>query len=72
MVTDTIDETMLMRRIRTEFDELPGMCLTLEQVARLLGIDRSSCTEALNALQLSGYLTKCDRVYRRAIASRDN
>jgi len=66
MVIANIDETVLVRRIRAEFDELPGMCLTLEQVARLLGADGRSCTEALNALLLSGYLTKRDRVYRRA------
>ena len=66
MVTANIDETVLERRIRAEFDELPGMCLTLEQVTRLLGADNRTCTEALNALLLAGYLTKRDRVYRRA------
>jgi hypothetical protein len=55
-----------MRRVRAEFDELPGMCLTFEQVARLLSVDNHSCTEALNALVMSGYLTMRDRVYRRA------
>ena len=66
MLAATIDQTAVMRRLRAEFDELPGMCLTFEQVARLLAVDNQSCTDALNALLQCGYLIKRDRAYRRA------
>ena len=65
MVTDTIEDTALLRRVRAEFDELPGMCLTFEQVARLMGADDTACAQALHALLLSGYLTKRGLVYER-------
>lgn len=40
----------LFDRIRAEYLEMPGMTLTLEQVARLCGIDRSACQAVLDAL----------------------
>ncbi|HEX5109793.1 MAG TPA: hypothetical protein VFV95_15180 [Vicinamibacterales bacterium] len=43
-------------RIRAEFQEMPGMRLTGEQVARLCGVDRSRCAEALERLVAIRYL----------------
>ena len=43
-------------RIRAEFQEMPGMRLTGEQIARLCGIERHRCTEALERLLAAHYL----------------
>ena len=39
-----------MARIRAEYLEMPGMSLTLEQVQRLCGIERSMCRMVLDSL----------------------
>jgi hypothetical protein len=66
MVTDTIEDTALMRRVRAEFDDLPGMCLTFQQVARLMGFDDRTCAQVLHALLMAGYLRQRDGAYVRA------
>ena len=65
-LTDTIEDTTLLRRIRAEFDELPGMRLTFKQAARLMGVDDLACSLALDGLIRAGYLTKHGQVYLRA------
>ena len=50
----------LLRRIRSEFHEMPGMCLTVPQAARLWNLDRESSEAALNALVADGYLARTD------------
>lgn len=40
----------LTERIRAEYAEMPGMVLTLDQVARLCGIEQSVCQMALDQL----------------------
>lgn len=64
--TTSTAETDLLRRIRAEFDEMPGMHLTFEQTARLMGIDKTACEAALDALTMSGFLTKSGMMYSRA------
>ena len=39
-----------LERIRAEYQQMPGMQLTLEQVQRLSGVDRSVCQQVLDAL----------------------
>ena len=46
----------IIRRIRGEFLEMPGLSLTLTQAQRLWGLDRGSCDELLNALVDGGFL----------------
>jgi hypothetical protein len=46
----------LVRRIRGEFDDMPGLSLTLTQASRLLGIDRPACARILAALTRDGAL----------------
>ncbi len=46
----------IIRRIRGEFLEMPGLSLTLTQAQRLLGLDRLSCDRLLNALVERGFL----------------
>lgn len=40
----------LVRRIRGEFEEMPGLRLTLTQAARLWGVDREACQAVVDAL----------------------
>ena len=40
----------LLRRIRSEFVEMPGLHLTLPQAQRLWGLDERTCREVLTAL----------------------
>ena len=56
-----------LARLRDEFVEYPGMCLTVEQVARLLDIPRDEAYGLLALLEHEGLL--CHRqngAYRRA------
>jgi len=40
----------LLRRIRGEYMEMPGLQLTAEQAQRLLGLDEQSCARLLQLL----------------------
>jgi hypothetical protein len=56
-----------LERIRAEYQEMPGMKLTLEQVERLSGVDRSVCQQVLDALVNAKFLSlRGDRSYTRA------
>ena len=48
----------LLRRVRSEFQEMPGLRLTPAQARRLLGIDSQTCDEVLNHLERSNFLTR--------------
>ena len=48
--------TDLMRRLRHEFTELPGLRLTEAQVERLCTTDASTSASALRALVSAGFL----------------
>jgi len=48
----------LLRRIRSEFHEMPGLCLTGAQAARLWNLDRATSEAALDALVADGYLSR--------------
>jgi len=58
-------------RCRSEFLEMPGMCLTLPQAARFLGIDRVTCEQALEDLVSSGFRRKAGTAYKRIGIGRD-
>jgi hypothetical protein len=51
----------LVRRIRAEFLEMPGLCLTIEQAQRLWCLERRPCDELLNSLIDSGFLGRNHR-----------
>lgn len=59
----------VLRRMRAEFDEMPGLRLTFEQTARLMGIDKTTCAGALQMLTSCGYLTRHGVMYSRAAQS---
>jgi hypothetical protein len=48
----------LLARIRGEFSEMPGLCLTPRQAARLWNVDPSTCAVALDTLVRAGFLSR--------------
>jgi hypothetical protein len=58
----------ILRRIRAEFLEMPGMRLTLSQAKRLWGLDEHTCAQALELLITDGFLNRrADGTYTRLI-----
>lgn len=41
---------VILDRLRSEYLEMPGLRLTVEQAQRLCGIERATCQAVLNAL----------------------
>lgn len=52
----TAKEDSLLRRVRGEYREMPGMRLTFEQAMRLWNLDRQACANVLNSLVASRFL----------------
>ena len=56
----------LLKRIRAEFLEMPGLCLTSEQVQRLCGVERTICQLVLDSLVDAKFLClKANGAYAR-------
>jgi hypothetical protein len=51
-----MDFPVLLQRVRSEFNEMPGLRLTPAQAARLLGLDNRSCQKVIHALVNSEFL----------------
>jgi hypothetical protein len=51
----------LVRRIRAEFLEMPGLCLTIEQAQRLWCLEPRTCEALLKSLIDSRFLRRTDR-----------
>jgi hypothetical protein len=51
----------VVRRIRAEFLEMPGLCLTLEQAQRLWSLKPRACAAILNSLVDARFLRRTDR-----------
>ena len=64
----TAREDALLRRVRGEYREMPGMRLTFEQAMRLWNIDRQACATVLDSLVASRFL-EIDRFgrYQKAL-----
>jgi hypothetical protein len=45
-------------RVKREFSEMPGLCLTPAQAARLWSVDAALATAALGRLAEAGYLRR--------------
>jgi hypothetical protein len=57
----------LVQRIREEFEEAPGLRLTLREASRFWGLDERTCGQVLTRLVTAGFLSKgADERYRRA------
>ena len=46
----------VLLRIRSEYREMPGLCLTLVQARRLWALDETTCSRLLGNLVSEGYL----------------
>jgi hypothetical protein len=55
----------LVGLIRSEYEEMPGLCLTRAQVQRLWLLDPGACDNVLRALVDAGYLRHTSRGYVR-------
>ena len=51
----------LIRRVRGEYLEMPGLSLTLSQAQRLWGLDPTLCGAVLDALVATRFLTRTHR-----------
>jgi DNA-binding IclR family transcriptional regulator len=49
--------TTLLRRIRSEFEEMPGLSLTLAQAAKLFGVPPEVCSRILAQFAEEGLLS---------------
>ncbi len=59
-------QQQVLNRIRAEFEEMPDMKLTSEQIQRLCGVNRSLCEAALESLVQMQFLSvTSDRRYTR-------
>lgn len=52
----TSQEDDLLRRVRGEFREMPGMRLTVDQAMRFWMIDRTTCTSIFDSLVAARFL----------------
>jgi len=56
----------MLKRVRAEYLEMPGLRLTLEQAQRLCGLERALCKMVLDALVDERFLcVKSGEVYAR-------
>jgi hypothetical protein len=53
---DTISD--LIRRVQSEYSEMPGLCVTLPQAKRLLAIDETTCAAVFAVLVKKGTLRR--------------
>ncbi len=51
-----MDFEALVRRVRAEFTEMPGLRLTPAQATRLWGLERDACHRVIDALIDSSFL----------------
>lgn len=58
-----MSQARLLARIRREFQDHPGIALTLPQARRLWSLDERGGTEVFDALMAEGFLQRVDDVY---------
>lgn len=51
-----MDVRALIERVRGEFNEMPGLQLTMAQAARLWGMDQAACRNVIDALVEAAFL----------------
>jgi hypothetical protein len=57
----------LTQRIREEFEESPGLRVTIDEGARFWGLDENVCELVLSELVVNGFLARGnDQRYRQA------
>jgi hypothetical protein len=63
-----MSQARLLARIRREFQEHPGIAVTLPQARRLWSLDERSGAEAFEVLMAEGFLRRFNDVYLWAAA----
>lgn len=57
----------VLQRVRAEYEEAPGLRLTVAQAERFLGLDRAMCQAAFDQLEHVGFLCRgAGDAYRRS------
>jgi hypothetical protein len=51
-----MDSELIVRRVREEFREMPGLRLTIAQASRLWGLEREMCRTVIDSLVASAFL----------------
>jgi hypothetical protein len=51
-----MDVEVVAERVRAEFEEMPGMTLTMPQASRLFGIEHDVCRTIVDRLVTAAYL----------------
>ena len=51
-----MDVESVTKRVQAEFEEMPGMTLTMPQASRLFGIEREVCRTIVERLVTTSYL----------------
>lgn len=51
-----MDVEVVAERVRAEFEEMPGMTLTMPQASRLFGIEHDVCRTIVERLITASYL----------------
>ena len=51
-------QAAIATRIRGEFNEMPGLCLTMQQARRLWALDDATCVHVLDDLLTEGFLRR--------------
>jgi hypothetical protein len=51
-----MDVELVTKRVQAEFEEMPGMTLTMPQASRLFGIEREVCKTIVERLVTRSYL----------------
>jgi hypothetical protein len=54
------ERDQIVRRVKGEFAEMPGLQLTAGQAERLWGLDHETCRDVLQELVAANYLTRTD------------
>jgi hypothetical protein len=60
---DLASREAVVRRIVAEFEDMPGLVLSLKQASRLLGVDEEACARILSILTQSGILHRSTSEY---------
>jgi len=62
----TRDLDAFLNLVRAEYLEMPGLCLTAEQAARLWNVSRDESLTILDTLARSGFLYRSKKQYLRS------
>jgi hypothetical protein len=58
MIAQQLPNHPVLRRIQSEYLEMPGLRLTTDQAQRLWGLDRETCERALAVLIEAHFLSR--------------